>query len=58
MLYMIVIYLLLGDLGVYQARKGIEAIPERVFNYGIREQSMISFATGIYSQKVIHLSTP
>ena len=41
------IYLLLGDLGVYQARKGIKAIPEQVFNYGIREQSMISFATGI-----------
>lgn len=41
------IYLLLGDLGVFQAKHGIDKVPQQIFNYGIREQSMISFATGI-----------
>ena len=41
------IYLLLGDLGVFQASKGIEQRPLQVLNYGIRESSMVSFATGL-----------
>lgn len=41
------IYLLLGDLGVFQSRKAKEIDEFRCINYGIMEQSMISFGAGI-----------
>ena len=39
--------LLLGDLGVFQARHLFNDFPDRVFNLGILEPSMISFAAGL-----------
>ncbi len=41
------IYLLLGDLGVFQARFAHEFDSYRCINYGIMEQSMLGFASGI-----------
>ena len=41
------LYLLLGDLGVFQSRKAFEIDDYRCINYGIMEQSMIGFAAGI-----------
>ena len=41
------IYILLGDLGVFQARFANEFDSYRCINYGIMEQSMIGFASGI-----------
>ena len=41
------IMLLLGDLGVFQARDIKSRFPENVFNIGILEQSMISFGAGL-----------
>ena len=41
------LYLLLGDLGVFQAREAMKIDKYRCINYGIMEQSMISFAAGI-----------
>ena len=39
--------LLLGDLGVFQARHLFKDFPDRIFNLGILEPSMISFAAGL-----------
>ena len=39
--------LLLGDLGVFQARHLFNEFPDRTFNLGILEPSMISFAAGL-----------
>ena len=41
------IYILLGDLGVFQARFANEFDSYRCINYGIMEQSMLGFASGI-----------
>tara|TARA_B100000212_G_scaffold339884_1_gene319214 strand:- start:2350 stop:3210 length:861 start_codon:yes stop_codon:yes gene_type:complete len=41
------IYLLLGDLGVFQSREAKKIDPVRCINYGIMEQSMIGFGAGI-----------
>ena len=41
------LYLLLGDLGVFQSREAIKIDNYRCINYGIMEQSMIGFASGI-----------
>ena len=41
------IALLLGDLGVFQARHLSKDFPNRIFNLGILEPSMISFAAGL-----------
>ncbi len=41
------LYLLLGDLGVFQSRKAFEIDDYRCINYGIMEQSMMGFAAGI-----------
>ena len=38
---------LLGDLGVFQMRKAMDIMPERVLNFGIMEQSMVGFAAGV-----------
>ena len=38
--------LLLGDIGVFAHRESFANYPERVFNIGILEQSMVSFAAG------------
>ena len=39
--------LILGDIGVYGHRESFLKYPDRVFNIGILEQSMISFAAGL-----------
>ena len=39
--------ILLGDIGVFAFRKSLVEIPDRVFNMGILEQSMISIAAGM-----------
>ena len=41
------IMLLLGDLGVFQARNIKKEFPNNIFNIGILEQSMISFGAGL-----------
>ena len=41
------IIVLLGDLGTFQMRKATEKFPNRVINFGIMEQAMISFSAGI-----------
>ena len=41
------LYLLLGDLGVFQSREAMKIDNYRCINYGIMEQSMLSFAAGI-----------
>ena len=41
------IYLLLGDLGVFQSKEAKKIDPLRCLNYGIMEQSMIGFGAGI-----------
>ena len=41
------LYLMLGDLGVFQSRDAIKIDNYRCFNYGIMEQSMVGFASGI-----------
>ena len=38
---------LLGDIGVWAFRESIRDFPERVVNFGILEQAMISFAAGL-----------
>jgi len=45
--------LLLGDIGVYGFKDMLSAYPERVFNIGILEQSMVSVAAGLASEGVI-----
>lgn len=39
--------LLLGDIGVHGHRDSLRKFPERAFNIGILEQSMVSFAAGL-----------
>ena len=39
--------LLLGDIGVHAFRDSFEKFPERVYNIGILEQSMVSLAAGM-----------
>jgi transketolase len=39
--------LLLGDIGVFGHRESFEKFPNRVFNIGILEQSMVSLAAGM-----------
>ena len=39
--------LLLGDIGVHAFRESFEKFPERVYNIGILEQSMVSLAAGM-----------
>jgi deoxyxylulose-5-phosphate synthase len=41
------IIVLLGDLGTFQMREASSLCPDRVINFGIMEQSMISFAAGL-----------
>ena len=41
------IIVLLGDLGTFQMREASSLYPERVINFGIMEQSMIGFASGL-----------
>ena len=45
--------LLLGDIGVYGFRDTLSAYPERAFNIGILEQSMVSVAAGLASEGII-----
>lgn len=45
--------LLLGDIGVYGFREVLNNYPERVFNIGILEQSMIGVAAGLSSEGII-----
>ena len=45
--------LLLGDIGVYGFRDILSAHPERAFNIGILEQSMVSMAAGLASEGII-----
>lgn len=45
--------LLLGDIGVYGFRDVLETYPERVFNIGILEQSMVGVAAGLSSEGII-----
>jgi transketolase len=45
--------LLLGDIGVYGFRDILSAYPERAFNIGILEQSMVSIAAGLASEGII-----
>ena len=45
--------LLLGDIGVYGFRDVLARYPQRVFNIGILEQSMISLGAGLASEGII-----
>ena len=45
--------LFLGDIGVFGFRNALSSYPDRVFNIGILEQSMISMAAGFSSEGVI-----
>lgn len=45
--------LLLGDIGVYGFRDVLARHPQRVFNVGILEQSMISLGAGLASEGII-----
>lgn len=45
--------LLLGDIGVYGFRNALNDFPNRVFNLGILEQSMIGVAAGLASEGVV-----
>lgn len=52
---------LLGDIGVYSFRREMEAFPERVLNFGIMEQAMVSFGAGLASMgyiPVLHSISP
>jgi len=53
--------LLLGDIGIFGFRKSFESYPNRVYNIGILEQSMISLASGLSSVgfiPIIHTIAP
>ncbi len=39
--------MILGDIGVFGHREAFKKFPDRVFNIGILEQSMVSFAAGM-----------
>ena len=45
--------LLLGDIGVYGFRNALNDFPNRAFNLGILEQSMVGVAAGLASQGVV-----
>ena len=45
--------LLLGDIGVFGFREVLSKYPQRVFNLGILEQSMISLGAGLSSEEII-----
>lgn len=45
--------LLLGDIGVYGFKKTLDQFPQRAFNLGILEQSMIGIAAGMASEGII-----
>ena len=45
--------LLLGDIGVFGFREVLSKYPQRVFNLGILEQSMISLGAGLSSEGII-----
>lgn len=46
---------ILGDIGVWAFRREMADFPQRVINYGIAEQSMVSFAAGIASRGLVPL---
>jgi transketolase len=53
--------LLLGDIGVNSHRRAFEDFPDRVFNIGILEQSMVGIAAGLSSEgfrPTIHTIAP
>lgn len=53
--------LILGDIGVFGHRESLQKYPERVFNIGILEQSMVSFAAGMAIEGItptIHTIAP
>jgi len=53
--------LLLGDIGIFGFKKSFEDYPNRVYNIGILEQSMISLASGLSSVgfiPIIHTIAP
>lgn len=45
--------LLLGDIGVFGFRSALKEFPDRVFNFGILEQAMVSAAAG-FAEKGFH----
>ena len=45
--------LILGDIGVHGFRKTFESFPDRTFNIGILEQSMVSLASGLSKEGMI-----
>ena len=52
---------LLGDIGVWAFRESMRQFPSRVLNFGILEQSMVSFAAGLSAMgriPVIHSIAP
>ncbi len=54
-------FLLLGDIGVYSFKKTIEDFPLRAINFGIMEQSMVSFASGLALENfipIVHTIAP
>ena len=55
------IFVLLGDLGVYQCREMFNKNPDRIINYGIMEQSMVGVAAGLASSgyyPIVYSITP
>jgi len=53
--------LLLGDIGVFGFRNSFKAFPDRVFNIGILEQAMTSFAAGLSKEgfyPILHSIAP
>lgn len=53
--------LLLGDIGVYNFHKTLEDFPDRAFNIGILEQSMVGVAAGFSLQgytPIVHTIAP
>jgi transketolase len=53
--------LLLGDIGVFAFQKTMKDFPHRALNFGIMEQSMISFAAGLSKEKfipIVHTIAP
>ncbi len=48
--------LLLGDIGVFGFRNAFEQHPDRVYNIGILEPSMVSLAAGLSKQKFIPIA--
>lgn len=55
------VVILLGDIGVWGFRNEMSLFPERVLNFGILEQTMISFAAGLSASgflPVVHSIAP